>query len=204
MTRGHFTKAQIKRLLRPVPQDRIEAKQGKAYIPQHEARAELIRIFGPGGADHTMTEPKMLYETKLTKDDDQFPKTGKANVYWVTGYLVGCTMRVYDYEGNLAYECTEWHAEENAPLPNRGEAHAMAVTSAQSYALRRSLISLGDAFGLHLYDGGQAKPLIKGTLALAMDPDAPLFTPEAEREPSVSPSAAETVMGGFKNDRQAS
>lgn len=175
MARGQFTKAQIKRLLKPVPADRIEAKQGKAYLPQHEARAELVRTFGPGNAEHTMHEPKMLYETRLVKGDTQYPAKGDKPEYWVTGYMVGCTVRVYDYAGELAYECTEYHFEENAPLPNRGEAHAMAVTSAQSYALRRALISLGDSFGLHLYDGGSHMPLIKGSLILRDDADSPYY-----------------------------
>lgn len=176
MTRGRLTEAQIKRLLKPVPADRIEAKQGMSYLPQHEARAELIRVFGPGGADHHMHEPKMLYETRIVKGDIQYPEKGVKPEYWVTGYLAGCTVHVYNYDGVLAYECTEYHFEENAPLPNRGEAHAMAVTSAQSYALRRALLSLGDAFGLHLYDKGSKAPLVKGSLILQGDPAAPYYT----------------------------
>lgn len=175
MTRGRLTEAQIRRLLKPVPQDRIEKKQGMSYLPQHEARAELIRTFGPGNADHTMHEPKMLYETRLVKGDPQYPAKGDKPEYWVTGYMVGCTVRVYDYKGFLVYECTEYHFEENAPLPNRGEAHAMAITSAQSYALRRALLSLGDSFGLHLYDKGSYAPLVKGSLILRDDPESPMY-----------------------------
>lgn len=190
MVRGRLTEAQIKRLLKPVPADRIEAKQGMSYLPQHEARAELIRVFGPGGADHHMHEPKMLYETRLVKGDSQYPDKGTKPEYWVTGYMAGCTVHVYDYAGELVYECTEYHFEENAPLPNRGEAHAMAVTSAQSYALRRALLSLGDAFGLHLYDKGSKAPLVKGSLILQGDKDSPMYVPPAV---SQTPAAGGTV-----------
>ena len=171
--RGKLTRGQIARLLTPVRGDRLEKKQGLVYVPQQEVRAELIRTFGPGRTDHTMSEPHLLYETRLTKDDTQFPKTGKAPEYWVVAYMVGCTLRAYDYDGFLVYECTEYHAEECAPLPNRGEAHAMALTSAQSYALRRAALNLGDNMGLHLYSGGSTAPLVMNTMALA-DVDSPL------------------------------
>lgn len=177
MNRGTLTKAQITQLLKPVPASRIEKKQGLSYLPQHEARAQLIRIFGPGRVEHTMLEPELLYETRLVKGDPQYPAKGDKPEYWVTAYKAGCELRVFDYQGNLVYTCTEWHVEENAPLPNRGEANAMACTSAQSYALRRAAISLGDALGLHLYEKGQAEPFVRGTLMLRGDEDAPYFTP---------------------------
>lgn len=183
MTRGRFTRTQVQQLLKPVPESRIEKKQGLSYLPQHEARAQLLRIFGPGNVEHTMTFPELLYETRLVKGDDQYPEKGTKPVYWVTCYKVGCNLRVYDYEGNLVYDCTEYHIEENAPLPNRGEAHAMACTSAQSYALRRAAISLGDALGLHLYEKGQTLAFVRGTLALQGDKDAPLYV-----EPTQGPA----------------
>jgi hypothetical protein len=189
--RGHLTQGQVKRLLTPVRGDRLEKKQGLTYVPQQEVRAELIRTFGPGRTDHTMSEPVMLYETKLVAGDVQFPKTAKATEYWVVAYMVGCTLRAYDYAGFLVYECTEYHVEECAPLPNRGEAHAMAVTSAQSYALRRAALNLGDNMGLHLYAGGSTAPLVANTLAL-VDPESPLApaqTGTAQRPSNATESA---------------
>ncbi len=176
--RGRLTRAQVARLLRAVDPDKIERKQGLSYLPQQEARAELLRIFGPGGADHEMTNPELLYEYSVAKGEEGYPERGTKPRYWITAYKVGCRMRVYDYWGRPVYECMEWHVEENAPLPNRGEAHAMAVTSAQSYALRRSLLSLGDAFGLHLYDKGSQAPIV-GRTYLLEDRESPLY-----REPS--------------------
>jgi hypothetical protein len=189
--RGHLTSAQIKRLLTPVRADRLEKKQGLTYVPQQEVRAELIRTFGPGRTDHTMHEPVLRYETKLVAGDVQFPKTPKSTEYWVVAYMVGCTLRAYDYDGFLVYECTEYHVEECAPLPNRGEAHAMAVTSAQSYALRRAALNLGDNMGLHLYSGGSAAPLVANTLAL-VDPESPISsaqTGSAQRPSNATESA---------------
>lgn len=198
--RGVLTKTQIARLLRPVRADRVEQKQGKAYVPQHEVRAELIRIFGPGNVDHTMHKPELLYEYEQEGSgfDAQGNMKNPGKQYWITCYQVGCTLRVRDYQGRPVAEFTEYHTEENSPLPNRGEAHAMAVTSAQSYALRRAAISLGDALGLHLYNGGSVAPLVGGTLQLQGDPDAPYYTPpQPPQAPAgdanTAPATEETV-----------
>lgn len=59
----------------------------------------------------------------------------------------------------------------------------MAITSAESYALRRAALSLGDAMGLHLYTKGSHAALVKGTLALQGDPEAPLYTPPQPQQP---------------------
>lgn len=50
----------------------------------------------------------------------------------------------------------------------------MAITSVESYALRRAAIGLGDRLGLGLYDEGKTTPLVRGTLQMT-DPDSPLY-----------------------------
>ena len=40
----------------------------------------------------------------------------------------------------------------------------MAITSVESYALRRAAIGLGDRLGLGLYNKGETTPLVRGTL----------------------------------------
>jgi hypothetical protein len=153
-----------------------------------------------------MMEPTLLYETHLVKGDEQYPEKGTKPSYWVTCYKAGCNLRVFDYDGELIYDCLEWHIEENAPLPNRGEAHAMACTSAQSYALRRAALSLGDALGLHLYEKGQAEAFVRGTLLLAGDPDSPLYREPAAPESNTSQGAQATSVDRLQaatNVRQA-
>jgi hypothetical protein len=56
----------------------------------------------------------------------------------------------------------------------------MAVSSVESYALRRAVISLGDRLGLGLYDGGSSAPLVKGTLQTA-DPESPQYVSEEDK-----------------------
>lgn len=155
-----LTYAQIHRLLQPVAKNRLEGKNGMTYVPQQEVRAELTRVFGPGNWDSTVHDVTLLYDREVRKDDPGFPRNPKGDVYYIVGYRLACTLRVRTYDGRDIAEFTEYHAEENAPLPNRGEAHAMALTSAESYALRRAAIGLGDAFGLHLYNKGSVEPLV--------------------------------------------
>jgi hypothetical protein len=156
-----LTEKQIRRLITPVRESRVEQIRGNTYVPHQEVRAEFCRIFGPGNWDSRVHDVTLLYEDSRPGKGDNEGKT-----YWVVGYRAAVTVRVRDYEGTEVAEFTEYHAEENAPQPNRGEAHALALTSVESYALRRAAIGLGDAFGLHLYRGGSLQPLVKGTLML--------------------------------------
>lgn len=166
--RGTLTEWQIRRILKAVAQDRIEAKQGLSYVPQQEVRAELTRTFGAGNWDTHAHDKELVYETNQPGTTE---KT-KDKMYWTVCYSVAVTLRIRSYTGLPIAEYTEYHAEENAPQPNRGEAHALALTSAVSYALRRAAIGIGDNMGLHLYDKGNLNPIILGTGQLT-DPEGP-------------------------------
>jgi hypothetical protein len=166
---------QIQRMLAPRPGGMFDKKNGLTYIPAHEVKAELMRIFGPGNVDWTISDLDLIWESEGPGTTD----ASKGKTMYRACYSAACTLRVRDYWGNPIAEVTEYHAEANSNLPDRGEAHAMAITSVQSYALRRAALALGDAFGLHLYDGGSQVPLIKNTLAL-VDPNSPLYVPQSE------------------------
>lgn len=168
-----FTKAQTERLLTPVRPDRIEDVRGQSYVPQYEVRAELSRVFGFGNWSSVIHDVTLLYE-------DSYVRDGKT--YWKVCYRAACTLNIRDYNGDFVCQFTEYHAEENAPQPSRGEAHALALTSVESYALRRAAINLGDTFGLHLYRNGQHGPLVRGSL-VTTDPDSPLYVPSETPPP---------------------
>jgi len=171
--RGQLSPMQIRRSLTRVRPDRVEQVQGRAYVPAHEIRAELTRTFGPGNWDSKVHNVELIYETEEPSSD------GKKIMYRVC-YRAAVTLRVRDYRGNPVAEFTEYHAEECAPNPSRGEAHAFALTSVESYALRRAAIGLGDNFGLHLYNNGSLTPIIAGTLALN-DKDSPTYMDPEEQ-----------------------
>lgn len=152
--RGALTFHQVDQLVMAINELYVENKQGKAYLAQHQARAEMNRIFGYGNWDERVHSVNLGYEERIEAGHPSFPKNGRAPVYWLTGYEAACTVTIRDLWGMPLAEYTEFHFEENAPQPNRGEARALALTSVASYALRRALINLGDRLGLGLYNGG--------------------------------------------------
>jgi hypothetical protein len=184
-----LTKAQVARLSKAIDPNHVESKQGLAYMAQHEVRAELTRIFGYGNWDTQVESMDLLYETQLNQGDSQYPAKGNGKPYWVVAYRACVRLNIRDYQGKPIASFVEYHAEENAPLPNRGEAHAMAITSVESYALRRAAIGLGDRLGLGLYDGGKILPLVKGTLQ-SIDEESPQYVKKEEGPPQASKTAS--------------
>lgn len=148
--RGMLTFEQIEELVKAINPAYVDKKQKLTYLAQHQARAEMNRIFGYGNWSVDAEDAFLLYETQ------QAGKDGKER--WVVAYRIRVTVEIRDYWGMPVASYTGVHAEENAPQPNRGEAHALALTSVDSYALRRALINLGDRFGLGLYNGGSTAP----------------------------------------------
>lgn len=189
-----ITPKQIERLLTPVVPSRIEKVRGQSYVPQYEVRAELNRVFGFGCWDSTIHSVTLIYEEPEDRPRKNEPEV--TDTYWRVCYRAACTLRIRDFYGQPICEHTEWHAEESAPQPNRGEAHAMALTSVESYALRRACINLGDTFGLHLYRDGQISPLIKGTLQTT-DKDSPLYREQPVR--AEAPALTNEQMTALQN-----
>lgn len=160
-----LTKMQLERLGKAIDRMAVEEKKGLSYIKQHAVRAELTRIFGFGNWDMETEEMTRLWEQSY-----EHP-TSKKTMYQVC-YRAAVRLTIRDYWGNVVASMRAYHAEANSGLPDRGEAEAMAVTSVESYALRRAAISLGDRLGLSLYEKGQMTPYVKGSLQ-TFDPESP-------------------------------
>lgn len=190
-----LTRQQVIRLMGAIDASHVDKKQGLSYIAQHQARAEMTRIFGVGNWDSDTESMELMYETVLNEGDPQYPTKANGKPYYVTCYRAAVRVRIRDYWGNQIATFREFHAEENAPLPNRGEAHAMAITSSESYALRRALIGLGDRLGLGLYENGSVAPLVVGTLQLT-DPESPLYA-EPRTAQQAGPAASSTHQDKF-------
>jgi hypothetical protein len=185
--RYHLTQYQILQLVRPIALDHIEKKQGRSYIAQWQARAELTRIFGFGNWDSRVVEMQLVYERPVNKGEPGFPDKAKFpnQPYWVTCYRAAVEVNIRDYWGRPVCSFIEYHVEENSPQPERGEAHALAMTSVESYAFRRAVIGLGDRLGLGLYNGGKADAVVQvGGVAQLDDPESPQrYIPQAPQAP---------------------
>ena len=189
--RRGLTKQQVARLLKPIDSSAVDVKQGQSYIAQHEVRAELSRVFGFGNWDAQTEKMEFLWEKEVLHGDPEYPNKPKQGnpPYYRACYMASVRIRVRDYWGNILVEFVGYHAEANSVLPDRGEAHAMAITSAESYAFRRACINLGDRFGLSLYDKGSTHAYVKGTLQIT-DPESPLYISEEERKQAQEARAA--------------
>ena len=146
-----ITAAQKEQLLKPLNASRV-ATRGQAgrqlsYLEAWDVKAHLIRLFGFGGWSWDVQVAELAFEDKNEKGQ------------WNVGYRVIGELRIHD----LSCTYTE-AAVGSASLPQRGEAHDMAVKTAESDALKRAAINLGTQFGLSLYNNGSLKDVIIKTL----------------------------------------
>jgi recombination DNA repair RAD52 pathway protein len=142
---------QYEQLLKPLNESRV-AKRGQAgrqlsYLEAWDVKAHLIRIFGFGGWSADVLESTLAFEDKNEKGQ------------WNVGYKVTLRLSI------PTLECTYTEsAVGSANLPQRGEAHDMAIKTAESDALKRAAINLGTQFGLSLYNNGSMRDVVVQTL----------------------------------------
>ena len=149
----NITHEQQEVLLRPLNGTRVakrkQAGQQLSYLEAWDVKAHMIRVFGFAGWSWDVSEATLAFEDTVTS------KSGGEN--WNVGYRVIGTLRVAGASYSEA-------AVGSATLPSRGDAHDMAIKTAESDAFKRAAINLGDQFGLGLYNGGQLVPVVRATL----------------------------------------
>jgi recombination DNA repair RAD52 pathway protein len=141
---------QYEQLLKPLNESRV-AKRGQAgrqlsYLESWDVKAHLIRIFGFGGWNWNVHSAELAFEEKGEKN-------------WNVGYKVIGELFI----PTLMASYTEASVG-SANLPQRGEAHDMAIKTAESDALKRAAINLGTQFGLSLYNNGSLRDVVVQTL----------------------------------------
>lgn len=148
-----ITPEQQEVLLKPLNGSRVakrkQAGQSLSYLEAWDVKAHMNRIFGFTGWSWDVTTAEVAFEGTVPG------KSGGEN--WNVGYKV---------VGRLSV-CGATYTEAavgSATLPSRGDAHDMAVKTAESDAFKRAAINLGDQFGLGLYNNGQLVPVVKQTL----------------------------------------
>ena len=144
-----INKTQYDQLLQGLNEVRVSQRKGGggkmlSYLEAWEVRAHLIRIFGFGNWSWDVTSTELVFESE---------SDGK----WSVGYKVLGTLSIGDTTYSEA-------AVGSSTLGQRGEAHDMAVKTAESDALKRAAMNLGDQFGLSLYKNGSIKPGVQQTL----------------------------------------
>jgi hypothetical protein len=154
----YFTEEQIIQLLKGINELRVSKKDGMSHLEAYDVRAHLTRIFGFGRWSETSLDLTMLYEQ--SKEEGQsvrwraaYRATQRLTIHAPSGLLVST------YDGSAAGTNFGW-----LPDTKRDETHDMAIKTAQSQALKRCAINLGDQFGLSLYKKGSLSPTVQRVL----------------------------------------
>ncbi|MFG2676952.1 Rad52/Rad22 family DNA repair protein [Streptomyces sp. NPDC048445] len=172
---------QVNFLLSGISDSRI-GKDGKgfAHVEAWDIRRHLIRVFGFGGFDTDLIEARLVSQIDIPAGN----KTRYTVVYQVS---VKLTVKV---DG---IELGHWHGTaigDATNQPGLADAHDLALKTADSQALKRAAVNMGDQFGLSLYNGGSASPVVNRSLAY-MRPEE---TPKPVADPPVKPEP-----GPFRN-----
>jgi recombination DNA repair RAD52 pathway protein len=146
-----MNKGQRDQLLKPLNPSRVAQRKGGggrqlSYLEAWETRAHLIRVFGFGGYSSEVLTSELMFEEKMEKN-------------WAVGYKVELRLHIKDLDATYTEA-----AVGSAMLPQRGEAHDMAVKTAESDAFKRAAINLGTQFGLSLDSDGSLKDVVGKTL----------------------------------------
>lgn len=158
-----LTQEQVNALLRPLNAGRVakrtQAGMQLSYLEAWDVRAHLIRIFGFGTWDFQVLSATLAFE-------DAVPAKSGSGTNWSVGYLVRGMLAIHDTGATYSEAAVGM-----ASLPQRGEAHDMAVKTGASDALKRCAINLGDQMGLSLYAGGSLRPVVGGSIAHGFVPE---------------------------------
>lgn len=149
-----ITSKQQEILLKGINGDRIAQRKGGggrslSYLEAWDVKAHMNRIFGFLNWSADVITAELAYEDN-------------SDGRWNVAYKVILTLRVNGASYTEA-------AVGSATLPSRGEAHDMAVKTAESDAFKRAAINIGDQFGLSLYNNGSTAPVVKQTLVALTD-----------------------------------
>lgn len=157
-----MTKEQYQALLADLSANRVakrtQAGRSLSYLEAWDVRATLNRIFGFLGWSADVTSSELVFEEKNEKGQ------------WSVGYKVTLKLSIFDEYSAATY--TE-AAVGSSSLPQRGEAHDMAIKTAESDALKRAAMNLGTQFGLSLYNDGSRQDVVGYTLCPPNDYEPP-------------------------------
>jgi recombination DNA repair RAD52 pathway protein len=150
-----LNKAQQEQLLKGLNAQRVKSRTGGggkslSYLEVYDVKAHLIRVFGFGGWSWNVTETRLAFE------DEGVSKSGSP--LWTVGYYALGTLTIH------ALGCTYSEAAVGSATGSRSDAHDNAIKNAESDAIKRAAINLGDQFGLSLYNQGATAPVVQQVL----------------------------------------
>lgn len=177
---------QIATLLTPIKPHRVSKdKKGYSNVEAYEIRAHLNRVFGFARWSQDVLAMELLDEKFATITD----KAGKDKDVVTVAYRAQVRLTVCAPDGTVLATYTEWAVGDapNFPAHQWPDAHDFAAKTAESQALKRCAVNLGDQFGLSLYRGGSTEALVGLTLVrsgVLGEPDRSDPQDKAQAEPT--------------------
>jgi recombination DNA repair RAD52 pathway protein len=147
-----LTSEQVAELLKPIDKSRVSRDgKGFSHLEIWDVRRTMNRIFGFATWSARVEAMELISEREVTGKD------GKTR--WNVIYRAKCTLQLGDTFGDGA-SYTEWAAGD-ATNPTLADAHDLAIKTAESQALKRCAVNLGDQFGLSLYRNGSTEATVR-------------------------------------------
>ncbi len=170
---SYLNREQFDRLIKHINAARvsIDGKKFK-HVEAHDIRAHLNRIFGFARWSAETLSCSLIFETVAAPGEHTYKKTGKTNSIpvWTVCYKAQAMLTVKAPDGTPLATYTEYATGDSQANPDRADAHDLAIKTAESQALKRSAMNLGDQFGLSLYNNGSIEALV---LDCVIKPDKP-------------------------------
>lgn len=153
-----MTVEQVNTLLKAIQPHRVSKdRDGMSHLQAYDVRAHLNRLFGFCRWSADVLDVTQLYEEACQLSNG---KPGFRAAYRAT---LNLTLHAPDGTKLASYtECAT--GDGTMPEGKRADAHDFAIKTAESQALKRCAMNLGDQFGLSLYHDGSTAAEVKVTL----------------------------------------
>lgn len=137
-----FTDEQLRLLAEPLHPDNVKTRQRLSYIEGHYVRDTLNRIFGRDGWSTKIEEMNWRGTVDVAKSE----KTGSA-----TAYTCILSLRIHTPTGDHVIQDVGYGNSTMYTVTAALDTHELATKEAETDALKRCAVNLGDQFGLSLY-----------------------------------------------------
>ena len=182
----HLSLPQLQKLASPIHPGRVSQRDGMSYVEAYDVKATLIRIFGYGGFSSELIDSELLFR-------EQVPQArNKDRMNWKVAMKATVRLTIHALNNATYTEA----AVAGSSQPDITESMDMALKSAESDALKRAAIFLGDQFGLSLYNDGSTNQLI--TRIVAPEQQWPPVNPQTE--PGERPASAGASVAHMRGE----
>lgn len=135
---------------------RSQAGRELSYLESWDVKAHMNRVFGFCNWSSRVQLAELAFEQEVSRN---------GRTLWNVGYKVILELNIHASDTNVFAHCSYTEAAVGfATLSDRGEAHDMAIKTAESDAFKRAAINLGTQFGLSLYNDGSTRDVVGCTL----------------------------------------